>query len=400
MTYAKHVPAAERTIRLLEVLSTSSYGFTAAELIVRLHISRSSLFALLHTLKVRRYVEQEDNRYRLGPALWTLLPGCQHGLGSLIDAFHNDAELGMLAETVALAWLDGVETVIIAQRESPQPVRAVFRPGERCAALGTAAGLILLAGLPVNTLHVHLSRQVHDFMPTLSHIHTAGWADIQQGDTVELAAPVCVDGIQPVAALLATIPAFRASPEAVAALVHPLRQAAARLSYRMGAPVYQPYGWASSQPLGPTSPLSQADVERFLQGPWSARLACVRLDGTPHVIPLWYEWADCCMWITASPDASWRTCIMVGKQVSLTVDEPWPPLRRAFIAGHAEPVANANIPGGLVGLRRRLATRYLGQGAASRAEFQQIKDWQAFRITPHKITGLQGLGRDLGGSSC
>jgi hypothetical protein len=63
-------------------------------------------------------------------------------------------------------------------------------------------------------------------------------------------------------------------------------------------------------------------------------------------------------------------------------------------------VANADIPGGLAGLRCRLATRYLGQGAASRAEFQQIKRWQAFRITPQKITGLQGLGRDLGGSSC
>lgn len=400
MTYANHVPAAERTIRLLEVLSTSSYGLTAAELMVRLHISRSSLFALLHTLKARHYVEQEDRRYRLGPALWTLLPGRQHGLGPLIDAFHHDVELGMLAETVALAWLDGAETVVIAQRESPQLVRAVFRPGERRPAPGTAAGLILLAGLPANTLHMHLPQQVDDLMPTLSHIHTTGWTEIRHGDTAELAAPVCVDGILPVAALLATIPAFRASPEVVAALVHPLRQAAARLSYRMGAPVYQPYGWASSQPLGPTTPLSHTDVEQFLQGPWSARLACVRRDGTPHVIPLWYEWANRCLWITASPDASWKIHLAEGQQVSLTVDEPWPPLRRACIAGHAEPVANADIPGGLVGLRRRLATRYLGQGAASRAEFQQIKGWQAFRIAPHKITGLQGLGRDIGGASC
>ena len=392
MAYATHVPAAERTLQLLEVLSTASRGFTAAELITRLHISRSSLFALLSTLKARHYVEQEDSRYRLGPALWALLPGRQQGLRPLIDAFQHDVELGLLAETVALACLDGAETVIIAQRESPQSVRAVFRPGERRAAAATAAGQLLLAGLPANTLHAHLWH-LHDLLPTLRHIHTTGWTEMSYGDTVELAAPVCMDGIQPVAALLATIPAFRAYPESVVALVYPLRQAAARLSYRLGAPIYHPYGWASSEPLGPTMPLQHADVERFLQGPWSARLACVRHDGTPHVIPLWYEWANRCLWVTASPDAAWKTYITVGKQVSLSVDEPWPPLRRALIAGHAEAVANTDIPGGLAGLRCRLALRYLGQGAASRAEFQQTKGWQAFRIVPHKIIGRQGLGR-------
>lgn len=400
MAYAKYVPAAERTLRLLEVLSAASHGLTAAELIEQLHVSRSSLFALLSTLKARHYVEQEDRRYRLGSALWTLVPGREHGLGPLISAFQNDVELGLLAETVALVWLDGADTVVIAQRESPQAVRVVFRPGERRPAPLTAAGLILLAGLPANTLPVHLSHQVHDLMSLLSPILTTGWTETRHGDTIELAAPVCADGIQPVAALLVSIPAFRALPEPLEALVQPLRHAAARLSYRLGAPVYQPYGWASSVPLGPTIPLSRADVERFLQGPWSARLACVRRDGSPHVVPVWYEWTNRCLWVTASPDASWRTYIAAGKQVSLSVDEPWPPLRRACIAGHAEPVANADIPGGLVGLRRRLATRYLGQGAATRAEFRQIHGWQAFRIVPHKITGLQGLGRSIGGSSC
>jgi len=98
------------------------------------------------------------------------------------------------------------------------------------------------------------------------------------------------------------------------------------------------------------------------------------------------------MWVTASPDAYWKTYVAGGQQVSLSVDEPWPPLRRTLIAGHAEPVASVDIPGGLAGLRRRLATRYLGQGAESRSEFRQTKGWQGFRIIPHKITGLQGLG--------
>ncbi|MGQ4809869.1 hypothetical protein NKDENANG_03305 [Candidatus Entotheonellaceae bacterium PAL068K] len=103
------------------------------------------------------------------------------------------------------------------------------------------------------------------------------------------------------------------------------------------------------------------------------------------------------MWVTASPEASWKTYMVTTKQVSLTVDEPWPPLRRALIAGHAEPVANANMPGGLTGLHQRLATRYPGQGAETRTEYGQIKDWQAFWIVPHKLRACRGSAAKFGG---
>lgn len=252
--------------------------------------------------------------------------------------------------------------------------------------------MILLAGLPPQTLELHQFDSMHTLTPQLRTIQKTGWTESEDPDTVELAAPVCVDGVQPVASLVLTIPSFRATPERRASHLQPLRQAAARLSYRMGAPVYQPYGWVSGEPIGPKVPLEDSEIEQFLQGPWSARLACVRRSGAPHVIPIWYEWANQCMWVTASPDANWKTYVAAGQQVSLTVDEPWPPLRRALIAGHAEPVASRDIPGGLAGLRSRLATRYMGQGAETRAEFRQIRGWQAFRIVPHKITGLQGLG--------
>jgi DNA-binding IclR family transcriptional regulator len=393
------VPAAERTLRLLEVLAAASDGLTAAELVERLRVSRSSLFALLNTLRTHGYVAQEEQRgrYQVGPALWALLPGRQHGLGPLIETFQTDIELGVMSETVALAGLDGADTVIIAQRESQQTVRAVFRPGERRPAHVTAAGLILLAGLPSGSAETFLRHHTNDLTPILNRIRKTAWTESRQGDTLELAAPICIDGVQPNAALLLSLPAFRVPDAPVTALITPLRQAAARLSYRLGAPVYQPYGWACGEPLGPKTPLQEDDVEQFLQGPWSARLACVRRDSAPHVVPLWYEWAGGCLWVAASPDAYWKTYIAGGKQVSLTVDEPWPPLRRALIAGHAEPVGNEAVPGGLAGLRQRLAARYLGQGAESRAEFQQTVGWQAVRIVPHKITGLQGLGIELGG---
>jgi hypothetical protein len=80
--------------------------------------------------------------------------------------------------------------------------------------------------------------------------------------------------------------------------------------------------------------------------------------------------------------------------VSLTVDEPWPPLRRALIVGDAH--GGATVPGGVTGLRQRLAARYLGQGAAQQVNANGTR-WEAFRIEPERISGYQGLGEGQSG---
>jgi len=138
--------------------------------------------------------------------------------------------------------------------------------------------------------------------------------------------------------------------------------------------------------------LQESELSQFLQEPWGARLACVRQDGTPHVLPLWYEWDGRFIWLTASPGSQWKTYVRESQQVSLTVDEPWPPLRRAFVVGKAELVADADISGGLSGLRRRLAVRYLGRGAEKQVQLMDSEGWQAVRIRPFRIIGQQGLG--------
>lgn len=394
MNYSHQVPAAERTLDVLEALAAAPAGLSAAELLEQLQLSRSALFALLNTLKTRRYVEQLDQRgrYRLGPALWTLLPGRQSGLETLIETFYTQTDLATLPETVALAWLDSTETVIIAQIESRRPVRAVFQPGERRPAQTTAAGLVLLAGLRRGVVEHLLAEASAALEAVLLRVQKEGWAVTETEETVELACPVCPDGTQPTAALLLNIPTCRYRPEADN-LIKPLRQGAAQLSYRLGAPVYQPYGWSVGEPLGPTTLITPVELEQFLQGAWGARLACLRQDGVPHVIPLWYEWDGRFVWVTASPDAYWKAYVRDNNRVSLTIDEPWPPLRRVLITGRIEPVTEGEIRGGLAGLRRRLAGRYLGKGADTETTLQQSAGWEAFRLTPDKITGQRGLGR-------
>lgn len=387
MDGTKDVPAVIRTLRLLETLAGTREGLMAGELSQKLAVSRSTLFTLLNTLKAHHYIQQPDERgpYQLGPALYALLPGYSRRIGLLVEAFHADTDIAAMPETTALVWLDGKNTTIIAQKESQHPVHVVLHPGERQSLTTTAAGLALWAGMADTAVSPSLQ-------PTLRQIWQDGLAQIQDTDKVEIAVPICADGIQPIAALLLSIPAYRYRAEAAVSLIQSLRRIAARLSYRLGAPVYQPYSWASGDPLEPTTMLSQEEVSHFLHQPWGARLACIRPDGTPHVVPLWYEWDGRYFWLVASPGAYWQTYVSENNRISLTVDEPWPPLRRALIIGQVHPATNAEIPGGLVALRHRLANRYLGQGAASRAEFQDGVGWHAFCVRPEKISGYRGLG--------
>lgn len=376
--YTNLVPAADRALNLLEILAGSGDGFTSADLLDRVGGSRSGLYALLNTLRSRGYLETTEGVHRVGPALWALVPAPPVALESLVDHFRVETIDNPCPETVALVWPDGDGTVIVGEAASTQTVRVNYDIGMQRPASGVDAR-VLAAG----------ERGTGD---DLEAIRRDGYAIAEVRDFVEVAAPVCRDGLRPIASLLVGIPSQRADVGARRGAVAWLRTAAAHLSHRIGANAYQPYGWSTGEMLEPSSDMTDADLDEFLRGLWSAQLGCVRGDGTPHVVPLWYEWDGVAVWLAGSPGASWRDHIAVEPQVSLTLDEPWPPLRRVFIAGVAEEVSEDAVPGGVAGLRSRLATRYLGRGAESQPELVETDGWSAVRVAPERIHGRRGLG--------
>lgn len=394
MAYSQQVPAAERTLSILEALGAVPDGLTASELLTHLDFPRSALFALLNTLKARDYVTQQDDRgkYALGPAVRSLSHGKEDGVNALIDAFQSDVELGDIAEPVVLSRLEDADAVVISQRKGTRRVQVVFSVGERRPATTGPDGHVLLAGLSPKKLAESAKDWRNADHETLNQIRVNGIARVDAPNTLEIASPICADGIRPVAALMVCLPQFENRLANVAHVQNHLQQAAARLSFRIGAPVYQPYGWAQGESIGPNRTLDKTELTLFLQQPWGAKLACVRQDGTPHVLPLWYEWDGTFVWLTASPGAQWKSYVRDSQRVSLTVDEPWSPLRRAFIVGTAELVADTEIPGGINALRRRLALRYLGRGAESQVKLMESENWEAVRIRPLRMSGRQGLG--------
>lgn len=365
------VPAAGRTLGLLELMLASPEGVTPQECVDRLEISRSTLFELLQTLKVLGYIEQSAPRarYRAGPRLLAWRGSSLGDPQELLNAFFQEAAAPPLDETLALLVSSPPQFLLLAQRVSSQRVRIAFESGQRFAADETAANLILTSS------------------PSAT-VRSMGFHIKVNADSFELALPICRDGHSPSAALLLSAPRYRHTLDGLMQHVDPMRQMAARLSYRLGAPVYAPYKTALLPKIEPSTPLAEDEINTFLQGPWVASLACIRPSGTPHVIPIWHEWDGDSFFVAAWSGSRWSDYLLQNPHVSLTIDEPWPPLRRISAHGKALPLSEEDLVDGIPALLERLSLRFLGQPLSPELA---SRPWRAFRITPEQMQGVRGL---------
>lgn len=375
--YSQLVPAADRALHALELVSGSPTGIGTADLLEEVGGSRSGLYAILNTLRSRGYVSTDDGVHRVGPSLRMLIPARPVQLEAIDEAFRSIAQTEAYEETTALVWPDGSDRTLVAENPGTHPVRVAYTVGAR-----------RLTDSPDD----RVMRASDESDDRLDAVRRDGFSLVEGEGLVEVAAPVCLDGVRPDAAVLIGLPLQRSGEKSVEAAVDQVRQLGARISYRLGASVYKPYGWAARDAVGATVDLEDDEIAEFLGGLWSAQLACVRPDGTPHVVPLWYEWDGSDLWFAASPGSSWSSHVVENPEVSMTLDEPWPPLRRVFVSGTARIVSSSQVPGGLAGLRRRLAIRYLGRGAENRPEMVDVEGWSAVRVSPSRLHGRKGLG--------
>lgn len=354
------IPSVERTLMLLEILRVRSDGVAIQDLLTSLDISRSSLFVLLNTLKHLGYVEQTDKRgyYYPGPRLQAWSKSNPLPKQDQISAFYHEANLITCHETLALAAPVSQGSIVIAQVESQQHVRSVYTMGQ--VYTDSAAWQILHVPSPEVMQH--------------------GYAMIVDGDYLELAFPICGNGSQADFALLYNAPVFRCTEDDIADVLPILREMAARMSYRLGAQTYTPY---QMQPqLEPTSPMQPEQIDSFLRGPWTARLACVRSDQTPHVVPVWQEWDGHFFHIVAWSGSQWANYVLAQPHVSLTIDEPWSPFRRVTARGVAYPITPDKSD--YTRMINSLHRRFLGDQPA------QLPIAQVFRIEPDMVRGWQG----------
>lgn len=384
--YGQQVPALRRAIDVVELVAQSPAGLFAGAIADRVEGSRSGMYALLNTLKARDWlVQDESGAYLVGPGLRRVAGADDRDDRSLRQAL-DEALDPTFRESVALVRTDGQDRIVIAVHDGEHRVRSVHRLGQ-VRPDGTADGVVLRpdppddhggrGGVPPDWPLPGVARTTHD-------------------DIVVLAAPVCRDGRRPVAAVVVDIPVQRTDDDQhLAAVAEVVARAARDTSVRLGAPTWQPWGRAVAPEPGPPRDLDQAEVSELLRGHHAAQLACLRDDGTPHSIPLWFDWDGEAFWLTASPGSAWASYLRDGSRVSLTVEEPRPNLRRVFVTGWARPVPDEvvarHVEGGIAGLRRRLLERSVGRGRPASVDDDAV-GWTAIRLEPDRIHGRAGLG--------
>lgn len=142
------VPALEKGLDIVEALALAPAPQSLAELARNLNRTSSELFRMIDALEKRGYIGRDpvSGGYHLTLKLY----GLAH-THTPVDRLLRAAELPMrqladsIHESCHLSVLDRGDLLVVAQAESPEPVRLSVEVGYRVAPLHTVSGRLLIA---------------------------------------------------------------------------------------------------------------------------------------------------------------------------------------------------------------------------------------------------------------
>lgn len=184
------VKSAERTVRILETLAASPARLSLSELQERTGYPRSSLHALVRTLRELKWIEPDETGSTFGVGPHALLSGTAYLDRDPALPYAHEALEDVRTEigyTIHYARRDGAHVLYLASREARDSVRVVSRVGRRLPAHLTALGQALLAELtddevdralpaelPAFTAHTITDRAA--LFDELDDVRHRGWA--------------------------------------------------------------------------------------------------------------------------------------------------------------------------------------------------------------------------------
>jgi IclR family transcriptional regulator, KDG regulon repressor len=212
----RRLSSVEHALALLGVLSEADGELGVTELSRRLEIGKSSVHALLTTLRDHRWVERRPSgRYALGLRAFeigSVAVEQRAGIALMPRAERLAQETG---EAVSLAVLDGDAAVVVRRIESSQLLRVHLKVGSRMPLQRSASGKVLLAFLaPTATARVMESDAA--LLEELAEIRWRRYAvsrDEMVAGVSTIATPVLGPGGMVVAALSLAAPSPRFDPD-------------------------------------------------------------------------------------------------------------------------------------------------------------------------------------------
>jgi len=233
------------TLRILDLLASRG-TLSLAELTRELGLAKSTAHRVCGVLVERAWaVRDADGRYGLG--IRALRLGSATTELPIVTAFRSVAAhfLDELDETMALAVVDGDESLYIAMEETSKPVRYVTHIGSKSPAFAAASGRVILAGQPVETVAALFSGRplitptghrlggMPELRRILEKIRLEGFAE-NWDETAEglyaASVPIANGAGTTIAALTTLVPRSRVTPERRETILACLREQGARLS--------------------------------------------------------------------------------------------------------------------------------------------------------------------------
>src|SRR5258708_28816713 len=149
-TASQAVKSAERTLEILDLLTTADRPLTFTEIGNALSYPRSSLHSLLHTMADRHWLEAADSgrAYALGIRAWEAGPTYLRAI-SLADRSlpYMESLRDRIAETGQLSVPDGRYHLYVAKATGSQRLILASEVGRPLEAHPTGLGQVFLAGL-------------------------------------------------------------------------------------------------------------------------------------------------------------------------------------------------------------------------------------------------------------
>jgi len=237
------------TLRILDLVAARG-PLNLADLTRELGLAKSTVHRICGVLVDRAWaVREPDGRFSLG--IRALRLGSNTTELPIVTAFHTVAAsfLDELDETLALAVVDGDESLYMAIEETSQPVRYVTHVGSKSPAFASASGRVVLASQPAEAVTALFAgrplitptgrrlRGMPEIRTILADVLRNGLAENWDETARGLYAgsvPVTNDAGTTLAALTTLIPRSRVTPERHEVIVACLRRHGAMLSELVG----------------------------------------------------------------------------------------------------------------------------------------------------------------------
>jgi PPOX class probable F420-dependent enzyme len=109
--------------------------------------------------------------------------------------------------------------------------------------------------------------------------------------------------------------------------------------------------------------MTQAEIDAFLAQSYVARIATVRPDGRPHVVPIWFWWDGVSAYMETPPNSVKANNLRHNPHCALTVDITEGGLRFAgvIMEGTVELLTDRQVQ---LAMAARVYTKYLGEEGA------------------------------------